>query len=113
VQRRRKLWTEAGRAELDKLELLPYAALRRQRLLAPLDQLEAGVAALNRQVEEEVKWRPAALRLMTRPGVGPENKIHVAAGPVSRILSAGLLRQDDHSSGPSIAARLKRPTRRL
>ena len=37
----------------------------------------------------------------------------VAAGPVSRILSAGLLRQDGHSSGPSIAARLKRPTRRL
>jgi hypothetical protein len=36
----------------------------------------------------------------------------VAAGPVSRILSAGLLRQDGHSSGPSIAARLKRPTRR-
>jgi hypothetical protein len=36
----------------------------------------------------------------------------VAAGPISRILSAGLLRQDGHSSGPSIAARLKRPTRR-
>jgi len=35
----------------------------------------------------------------------------VAAGPVSRILSA--LRQDGHSSGPRIAARLKRPTRRL
>jgi len=37
----------------------------------------------------------------------------VAAGPVSRILSAGLLRQDGHSSGPNITARLKRPTRRL
>ena len=35
----------------------------------------------------------------------------MAAGPVSRILSA--LRRDGHSSGPSIAARLKRPTRRL
>ena len=35
----------------------------------------------------------------------------MAAGPVSRILSA--LRQDGHSSGPRIAARLKRPTRRL
>ncbi len=29
-----------------------------------------------------------------------------AAGPVSRILSAGLLRQDGHSSGPRIAERL-------
>ena len=35
----------------------------------------------------------------------------MAAGPVSRILSA--LRQDDHSSGPRITAGLKRPTRRL
>ena len=33
VQRKRKLWTEVGRAELEKLELLPYAAIRRQRLL--------------------------------------------------------------------------------
>jgi len=30
----------------------------------------------------------------------------VAAGPVSRILSAGLLPRDDHSSGLGIAARL-------
>jgi len=35
----------------------------------------------------------------------------MAAGPVSRILSA--LRQDGHSSGPRITAGLKRPTRRL
>ncbi len=71
VQRKRKLWTAVGRAELEKLELLPYAALRRQRLLATLDQLEAEIAALHRQVEEEVKRRPAAWRLMTHPGVGP------------------------------------------
>jgi hypothetical protein len=37
----------------------------------------------------------------------------VAAGPISRILSAGLLRWDGHSSGPRITAWLKRPTRRL
>jgi hypothetical protein len=37
----------------------------------------------------------------------------VAAGPISRILSTGLLQQDGHSSGPCITARLKRPTRRL
>ena len=35
----------------------------------------------------------------------------MAAGPVSRILSA--LRRDGHSSRPRITARLKRPTRRL
>jgi hypothetical protein len=36
-----------------------------------------------------------------------------AAGPVSRILSAGLLLRDGHSSGMRITAQLKRPTRRL
>jgi hypothetical protein len=36
----------------------------------------------------------------------------VAAGPVSRILSAED-QQDGHSSGPHITARLKRPTRRF
>ncbi len=74
VQRKRKLWTEGGRAELEKLELLPYAAIRRQRLLETLDRLEREITALNRQVEAveaEVKQRPAAMRLMTHPGVGP------------------------------------------
>ena len=37
----------------------------------------------------------------------------VAAGPVSRILSAARMLRDDHSSGTRIAARLKRPTRRF
>jgi len=35
-----------------------------------------------------------------------ETNKFVAAGPVSRILSAGLLPWDGHSSGPRIAARL-------
>ena len=43
----------------------------------------------------------------------PGTKRCVAAGPVSRILSAGLLPQDGHSSRPGITARLKRPTRRF
>ena len=37
----------------------------------------------------------------------------MAAGPVSRILSAGVIRQDGHSSRPRITVRLKRPTRRF
>jgi transposase len=39
VQKKRKLWTEAGRSELEKLELLPYAAERRKQLLLALDGL--------------------------------------------------------------------------
>ena len=37
----------------------------------------------------------------------------MAAGPVSRILSATRMLRDDHSSGPRITAGLKRPTRRF
>ena len=40
-------------------------------MLAALDQMEVEIAGLNRQVEEEVKRRPAAMRLRTHPGVGP------------------------------------------
>src|SRR6201998_3171017 len=71
VQKKRKLWSQQGRGELEKLELLPYAAERRRQLLQWLDQLQVEIAALDRQVEEEVKQRPAAERLMSHPGVGP------------------------------------------
>ena len=37
----------------------------------------------------------------------------MAAGSVSRILSATRMLRDGHSSGPRITARLKRPTRRF
>ena len=37
----------------------------------------------------------------------------MAAGPVSRILSATRMLRDGHSSGTRITARLKRPTRKL
>jgi len=107
VQKKRKLWTEAGRAELEKLELLPYAAIRRQRLLETLDRLEAEIAALHRQVEQEVQQRPAAVRLMTHPGVGPVTALAMVLtlGPAERFASGrkvgsyfGLI-PSEHSSG--------------
>ena len=107
VQRKRKLWTEAGRAELEKLELLPYAAVRRERLLAGLDQLEAEINQLNRRVEEEVKQRPAAVKLMTHPGVGPVTALAMVLtlGPAERFENGrkvgsyfGLI-PSEHSSG--------------
>jgi transposase len=70
VQKKRKLWTKAGRAELEKLPLLPYAAERRKRLLETLDGLEAEIGELDRRVAEEARQRPEAVLLMTHPGVG-------------------------------------------
>ncbi|HKU22653.1 MAG TPA: IS110 family transposase [Terriglobales bacterium] len=107
LQRRRKLWTAAGRAELQKLELLPYAAQRREHLLRSLDQLQREIGELNRRVEEEVGRRPAALRLMTHPGVGPVTALALVltVGPAERFAGGrqvasyfGLI-PSEHSSG--------------
>ena len=89
MQKKRKLWTEAGRAELEQLELLPYAAERRKQLLQSLDGREAEIAQLNRRVEEEVQKRPAAVKLQTHPGVGPVTALAMVLtlGPAKRFPS--------------------------
>jgi transposase len=107
VQRKRKLWNAKGRVELEKLELLPYAAVRRERLLATLEQLESEIKQLNQQVEEEVKRRPAAVKLMSHPGVGPVTALAMVLtlGPAERFANGrqvgsyfGLIPRE-HSSG--------------
>jgi transposase len=107
MQKKRKLWNAEGRAELEKLELLPYAALRRERLLETLEQLEIEIGQLNRQVEEEVKQRPEAVKLMSHPGVGPVTALAMVLtlGPAERFANArqvgsyfGLIPRE-HSSG--------------
>jgi len=107
VQKKRKLWSASGRQELEKLELLPHAAQRREQLLAWLDGLEVEIAQLNRQVEEEVAKRPAAVRLMTHPGVGPVTALAMVLtlGPAQRFAGGkqvasyfGLI-PSEHSSG--------------
>jgi len=89
VQKKRKLWTAAGRSELEKLELLPYAAERRKQLLQSLDGLEAEIEQLNRRVEQEVQQRPAAVKLQTHPGVGPVTALAMVLtlGPAERFAS--------------------------
>jgi transposase len=90
VQKKYKLWTQTGRAELEQLPLLPYAAQRRQKLLEELDELEAEIVELNRRVAEEAGQRPEAVRLMTHPGVGPVTALAMVLtlGPAERFESA-------------------------
>jgi transposase len=71
LQRKWKLWSKAGRMQLESLPLLPWANRRRAELLQLLDQLEASIAALDGAVAEQAYARPAARRLVTHPGVGP------------------------------------------
>ncbi len=68
---KKKLLSEQGRAELEKLSLAPWASRRRQGLLELLDRMNPTIEELTAAVEQEARNRPEVLRLMTHPGVGP------------------------------------------
>jgi transposase len=70
-RRKSKLWSQQGRAELEKLALAPWASRRRRELLELFDRIHPAIEELTTAVEKEVQERPDALRLMTHPGVGP------------------------------------------
>jgi transposase len=71
VRLRKKLWSGAGRAKLESLQVAPWAAQRRKDLLELLDRLTPKIEELNVAVEQEALKRPEVRRLMTHPGVGP------------------------------------------
>jgi transposase len=87
VQRKRKLWSAAGRAQLEALPLLPWAARRRAELLVLHDQLAVSIGELDRAVAEQALARPAVRRLMTHPGVGPITALAfvLTLGPTQRF----------------------------
>lgn len=107
VCRKHKLWTVKGRAELEGLKLLPWAARRREELLNMLEQLDVALEPLDRAVEQEAQGRAEAVRLMTHPGVGPVVSLAfvLTLGPVERfansrkVVSYLGLNPREHSSG--------------
>jgi transposase len=68
---KKKLWREAGRAQLEAFKLAPWASQRRTDLLELLDRLNPTIAKLTQAIDWEVEKCPAARRLQTHPGVGP------------------------------------------
>jgi len=107
VQRKRKLWSAAGRKPLEALPLLPWASRRRAELLVLLDQLEASIGELDGAAAEQANTRPAVRRLMTHPGVGPITALAfvLTMGPAQRFRRGkqvasylGLI-PTEHSSG--------------
>ena len=87
ICRKKKLWTPVGRKELQGLSLGPWASRRRRELLDMLDQLEPVMDELDGVVIQEAEKRPAAMRLMTQPGVGPVTALAfvLTIGPVERF----------------------------
>lgn len=71
VRRKKGLWREAGRKQLETFTLAPWASRRRHDLLEMLDRLTPMIAELTQAVEQEADKCPATQRLATHPGVGP------------------------------------------
>jgi transposase len=108
ICRKKKLWTPVGRKELQGLSLGPWASRRRQELSNMLDQLEPVMDELDQAVIQEAKKRPATVRLMTQPGVGPVTALAfvLTIGPVERFHKSkklvsylGLNPREDSSAG--------------
>jgi len=71
LRRKKGLWGEGGRKQLESFRLTPWASRRRHDLLELLDRLNPTIAELSQAIEQEVEKCPEAQRLMTHPGVGP------------------------------------------
>ena len=105
--RKRKLWSAKGRAELESLVLLPWAARRRKELLEDLDRLDKQVRELDRAVEEAARKRQEVSLLRTHPGVGMVVALAfvLSVGPIERfpqsckLVSYWGLNPREHSSG--------------
>ena len=54
-RRKKKLWSEAGRAQLEKLALAPWASRRRKDLLELLDGMNPTIGELTQAAELEAK----------------------------------------------------------
>jgi transposase len=70
LRRKKGLWREAGRKQLESFRLAPWASRRRRDLLELLDRLNPTIAELSQAIEQEVEKCPEAQRLRTHPGVG-------------------------------------------
>ena len=107
VQKKRKLWTEAGQKALRELPLEGWAGRRRQDLLGLLKSLDGQIGQLDQAAQQAAEEHAQARLLMTQPGVGPITSLAFAVtiGDVTRFKRGkqvasylGLIPRE-HSSG--------------
>jgi transposase len=87
VQRKRKLWSQAGQKLLRELPLRPWAARRRDDLLRLMAMLDQQIDPLDAAVKAEALRDKMALLLQSQPGVGPITALAyvLTMGDVSRF----------------------------
>jgi transposase len=87
MQRKAKLWSQAGLQLLRELPLKPWAACRREDLLGLLTMLDQQIGKLDEAVQQAAETNSQAKLLMTQPGVGPNTALAyvLTIGDVSRF----------------------------
>jgi transposase len=71
IQKKQKLWSQAGQQALRELALEGWTARRRQDLLALLASLDQQIGQLDQAAKAAAEQHAQARLLMTQPGVGP------------------------------------------
>ncbi len=108
MQRKARLWSEAGQKLLRELPLKPWAACRREDLLGLLGMMNEQIGRLDQAVQQAAEAHPQARLLMTQPGVGPNTALAyvLTIGDVSRFPRGkqvasylGLIPREDSSGG--------------
>ena len=108
MQRKRRLWSQAGLQLLRELPLKPWASCRREDLLALLKMLDEQVGKLDGAVQKVAEENPQAKLLMTQPGVGPNTALAfvLTLGDVHRFRRGkqvasylGLIPREESSGG--------------
>jgi len=108
VQRKHRLWSQAGQKMLRELPLKPWAACRREDLLGLLSMLNQQIGKLDDAVQTAAEENPQAKLLMTQPGVGPNTALAyvLTIGEVSRFQRGkqvasylGLIPREESSGG--------------
>jgi transposase len=108
MQKKARLWSQAGQQALRELPLAPWAARRRQDLLGLLASLDQQIAPLDQAVQQAAQRDKMALLLQTQAGVGPITALAfvLTVGDVSRFPSAkqvasylGLIPRERSSAG--------------
>jgi transposase len=107
LQRKSRLWSVRGRADLEKLPLDGWTAKRREDLFGLLKELNRHLDELDMAVSRAAEQHPQARLLMTQPGVGPITSLAfvLTIGDVSRFRHSGQVASyvglipREHSSG--------------
>jgi transposase len=87
MQKKRRLWSQAGQRALRELALQPWASRRREDLLRVVAMLDQQIESMDQAVKQTAEQNEKAKLLMTQPGIGPVTSLAfvLTMGDVSRF----------------------------